>query len=372
VRIGIVSKWFPSGQGVVSRHLRSALDELGHETFVLARPGRGPRGRRRGGGIERIDPAWHAPGVHEASAPEPPADEYLSWAAELSLDAIFCDENYQFEELSALRERGVLCIGRFVWESFSPADVEGALRGFDTIYSLTRCEQARYRELGIDSPYVRWGIHPELLEAGEVVRSDSDEAASDIVRYFFPASFLGPRRPVRELLRAFRMAHDESLRLLISAQLPRRAAQLERVAGRDSRIELLLEELPTDEYLRAFGQADVCVAPSRWEGLGVPLYEATALGLPIITNDAPPMNELVADDLNGLLVASRPNGTTKSGIPAHDPDVAELTRAIERLADPDLRDRLSAGARRVRAARDWSHTITDLSSLLEGSSRVGA
>ena len=52
MRIGIVTKWFASGQGVVSRQLRSALDELGHETFVLARPGGGPRAALREGGAE--------------------------------------------------------------------------------------------------------------------------------------------------------------------------------------------------------------------------------------------------------------------------------------------------------------------------------
>ena len=40
MRIGICAYWFNRGQGVVARQIRSALDELGHETFVLARPTR--------------------------------------------------------------------------------------------------------------------------------------------------------------------------------------------------------------------------------------------------------------------------------------------------------------------------------------------
>jgi hypothetical protein len=38
MRIGICAFWFNRGQGVVARQLRSALDDLGHETFVLGRP----------------------------------------------------------------------------------------------------------------------------------------------------------------------------------------------------------------------------------------------------------------------------------------------------------------------------------------------
>ena len=76
MRVGIVSKWFNRGQPVVGRQLRSALDELGHETFVLARPKRdkGPRP----GALDRDD-VWDQPGVTEASAFEVPTDEYLRW-----------------------------------------------------------------------------------------------------------------------------------------------------------------------------------------------------------------------------------------------------------------------------------------------------
>ena len=32
------------------------------------------------------------------------------------------------------------------------------------IYSFTRAEQERYRTLGIESPLLTWGCHPELIE----------------------------------------------------------------------------------------------------------------------------------------------------------------------------------------------------------------
>ena len=126
MRIGIVSKWFNRGQPVVGRQLRSAVDELGHESFVLARPkrDRGPRP----GALDR-DGVWDQPGVTEASAFEIPDDEYLRWADENSIDAAMFDNHYQFEEIAALRAAGVRTIGRFVWEHFSEEHVEPAQRG---------------------------------------------------------------------------------------------------------------------------------------------------------------------------------------------------------------------------------------------------
>jgi glycosyltransferase involved in cell wall biosynthesis len=40
-----------------------------------------------------------------------------------------------------------------------------------------------------------------------------------------------------------------------------------------------------------YQQGDVCVQPSHWEGLGLALLECQAAGLPLVTTDAPPMNE---------------------------------------------------------------------------------
>ena len=123
MRIGIVSKWFNRGQPVVGRQLRSALDALGHETFVLARPKRdkGPRP----GALDR-DGVWDQPGVTEASAFEIPLDEYLRWGATNSIDAAMFDNHYQFDEIAALRASGVRTIGRFVWEHFGAEHVEPA------------------------------------------------------------------------------------------------------------------------------------------------------------------------------------------------------------------------------------------------------
>ena len=109
----------------------------------------------------------------------------------------------------------------------------------------------------------------------------------------------------------------------------------------------------------------MCLAPSRWEGLGLPLYEAIAFGMPAITNDAPPMNEAIHEGVNGVLVSSKRNGTARSGIPALDPDVGELRAAIDRLADDSARAELAAGAVRVRdTERRWADTVTGIGELL--------
>ncbi len=379
MRIGIVAYWFNRGQAVVARQIRATLDGLGHETFVLARPTR--KTNIRPGRVDS-EGVWAQERVTAASEYLIPAGEYLAWADETGVDLVLFDQNYQFDEIAGLRDSGVRTIGRFVWEHFAAEHVEPAGRAFDRIYSLTACEQERYAAMGIETPRVRWGCFPDLVDLArslEAPTGESGREAEDLpgVVFLFPGGFMSKRKPLAATIEAFRATSDPRLRLVLKAQVERQAKQVarmirggSRLGRRDRRVEVITADLPTDEYLRMFAAADVCLAPSRWEGLGLHLFEATALGLPIVSNDNPPMNEVVIDGSNGLLVPGRPDGTApRSGIPAFSPDVAALSAAIERLGDDDLRAELAAGARRRRDELSWEHTAADLAALIAATAR---
>ncbi len=379
MRIGVVTKWFNRGQPVVGRHTRSALDALGHETFVLARPKkeRGPQP----GALSRDD-VWDQPGVTEASEYDIPLADYTEWIEREGIEAILCDQNYGFDELAQVRAQGVKVIGRFVWEHFTAEHVEGARRGYDLVFSMTRAEQERYRGMGLETPYVPWGCHPELAEVGEAAaarrRQTSDAipqgvhrgtfAEGEAVTFVFTGGFLGRRKPLEPVLEAWSLVKSERARLIVKAQVERsRLTAAEEAATRDGRIELRIADEPTRQHLETVAAADVTLSPARWEGLGLPLYEAVAFGQPAITNDVAPMNEITRDGENGLLVASVPDGTARSGIPAHAFDPAAMAAAIDRLAEDDaLRSDLSAGAVALREGeRAWEHTLRGFESLLQ-------
>ncbi|HLM30558.1 MAG TPA: hypothetical protein VK326_02735, partial [Solirubrobacterales bacterium] len=103
MRIGICAYWFNRGQGVVARQLRSALDSLGHETFVLARPTRAKN--IRPSFVDRTG-VWDQPGITEASHYRIPAEEMVAWGGENELALALFDQNYEFEAIEALRASG--------------------------------------------------------------------------------------------------------------------------------------------------------------------------------------------------------------------------------------------------------------------------
>jgi glycosyltransferase involved in cell wall biosynthesis len=375
MRIGVVTKWFNRGQPVVGRHTRSALDALGHETFVLARPKkeRGPQP----GALSRDD-VWDQPGVTEASQYDIPLADYTEWIEREQIDVILCDQNYGWDELAGLRSRGVTVIGRFVWEHFTRDHVEETKRAYDVVFSMTHAEQERYREMGLETPYVPWGCHPDLIEVGRTVRQTSSPIphgvergtfeGEEAVTFVFTGGFLGRRKPLEPVLEAWALVKSQRARLVVKAQVERaRLAHAEEAAAADGRIELRIADEPTRQHLESVASADVTLSPARWEGLGLPLYEAVAFGQPAITNDVAPMNEITRHEVNGLLVPSEPDGTARSGIAAHAFDPRQMAAAIDRLTEDDeLRMHLSAGAVVLRdGERAWDHTVSGFEALLE-------
>ncbi|WP_138735916.1 glycosyltransferase [Modestobacter excelsi] len=119
-----------------------------------------------------------------------------------------------------------------------------------------------------------------------------------------------------------------------------------------ARVQRLVRQSPATDRIRTTGfvehaavpgvlaSLDVLVLPSAYEEMGSVLTEAMAAGLPVVASDVGGIPEVVRHGETGLLV---PPG-----------DVTALAAALDRLvADPGLRDRLAAGARRRAADYSW-------------------
>jgi len=362
MRIGLVSMWANRGQGIIARQVREILDDAGHETFVLARPVQSISPLPN-----RIDlrPEWQEPGVTVASGNEIPVLEYLDWAAGTGIEVMLTDQNTQFGEIAAVRASGVRTIGRFVWERFGEKHLGGALDAYDTIYSVTRAEQERYRTLfGIDTPFVRYGIHPSLMERSAPKRTGP-------TTFIFHGGLQGARKPIGATVEAFKRVDRSDIRLIIKSQAVKSVSEEVSVLD-DDRIEHVVADMPFDEYVDFYSSCHVCLTPTRWEGLGVWLYESLAYGMPVISTDIAPVNEVIHHGVNGLLARAVEIGQKKRGVPSYDPDVGHLSELIAELADPGRLAQLGVSLAEDRPRLSWDHTRQDYLDLVEGRSWCSA
>ncbi len=349
MRIGLVSFWFTRGQAFVMRAIRGIYRDAGHETFVLARPDKLQK-RFRDDGI------WAEEGVEVASDNAIPKDEYLAWAARHRLDVVLCYQNEQFDEVAALRARGVVTLGAFVWEKFAAEDVARARAAYDVVWAQHAAEHRRYGELGLLAPRVRWGCWPELL-GREVPRRAPDAP----VVFHYPAGYLEIRRAIGPTVKAFVKARAPNARLVVKSTKP--VPDDQRVRHPHVRYEH--GDVEREAYLEDLRASDVVLSNTRWEGLGLVLYEAIAMGLPIVCPDFPPMNEHVRHGHTGLVVPCSTRGRAPSGIPAADARVRDLARAIRTLSERRVVEQYGARTLEMRDQDyDWERTRADFLWLL--------
>lgn len=114
---------------------------------------------------------------------------------------------------------------------------------------------------------------------------------------------------------------------------------------------------PPIDNARLYDEGDVCVQPSHWEGLGLPLLECQAAGLPLVTTDAPPMNEFrpfraVSASRNESVSVSPPHPLT-----AHCVGPEDLAAALEPLYRSDVADASLAARRFVEAEHSWPRAL---------------
>lgn len=119
-------------------------------------------------------------------------------------------------------------------------------------------------------------------------------------------------------------------------------------------------------YWEAYPEADVLLLPRRYGGLSLPMQEAAALGMPVITTDLAPQSDyphavLVPTTLAGL---ERMKGGT---FEVHTADPRAVAGEIDRLAaDPDRQQKLSASALEWAESLSWSRWSEEYQATLRG------
>jgi glycosyltransferase involved in cell wall biosynthesis len=126
------------------------------------------------------------------------------------------------------------------------------------------------------------------------------------IRFIHNAGYGGAqwRKNTLAVVEAFQAAclKNKNIILLLKTQRPIREypEKIRKIINDNGRIRVIEKDLRLGDLIELYRSAHVSILPSKWEGIGIPFIESLALGLPVITIDAPPMNEWVKDGYNGL------------------------------------------------------------------------
>jgi glycosyltransferase involved in cell wall biosynthesis len=210
----------------------------------------------------------------------------------------------------------------------------------DAVIVLTERAAAALRSDGVDPGRIRTipsGFEPSLF--GSASTRGGTPRTRLRIGY---VGRLAPQKRADLLVRAFgRMQRPAELVVVGDGPERARVRHLARTSPAAERITMT-GFVPHSDVPAVLSSLDVLVLPSAYEEMGSVLVEAMVAGLPVVASDVGGIPEVVRDGETGLLV---PPG-----------DVDRLAEALDRLAgDPDLRARLSAGARARSRSYAWPH-----------------
>lgn len=357
-RIGFVSVWFERGQAVVTRALRDALDGP-HQTFVLARTG----------SVHRVphlvtEGPWAVPNLTPHPRYEITPGELRDWIEAHRLDVVVFNEEFDFGLVAAARDAGARTV---TYLDYWKDDWIPHMGRYDLVLCSTR------RTLELVRPharcaYIGWGVDTDLFRP-----RPTDEP---VATFFHNAGWLGvnQRKMTPAVLLAFdavsRVRPDLSLFVHAQAGVDRLPAVCQRLIRDHPRITYQVGTVPAPGL---YHRGRILLFPTKLEGLGLPLFEGLATGLPVIATDAPPMNEFVTDGENGLLVRVADTWTRHDDIafPETVVDLNDLAARMLELADDPARvDRMARVARQtVPDAATLAGRVRDAITSLERSPR---
>jgi glycosyltransferase involved in cell wall biosynthesis len=192
-------------------------------------------------------------------------------------------------------------------------------------------------------------FHPSAREqARSSARSRLNFSGADFVLLLIGNDW--KNKGLDALLRAMAACADLPLRLLVVGSDDASSYQslLARLGLRD-RVRFAA---PCADVLPFYAAADAYAGPSLEDAFGLPVLEAMACGLPVITSAWSGVSELIRDGVDGFILQ---DGS----------DAAGLARRIRQLCqEPDLRRRIGENAAHTAQAHTWDRNAREIARVL--------
>lgn len=286
MNVGIVTTWFERGSAYVSRQYVNLLEKH-FNVFVYA----------RGEKYAINDSNWNKPYVtwgKRTSLSAPKAidkKDFLQWINKNKIDIIFFNEQQWWPPVLWCKDAGVV-VGTYV-DYYTKYTIP-----FFSLFDFLICNSLRHMSVfkwHSGSYYIPWGVDCNLFRL--------QARPENRCMTFFHSAGLNPERKGTDLvIKAFlKVKGDVRLVIHTNASIYNTFPKIRKDCLRlikQNKLTIINEVVGAPGL---YNMGDVYVYPSRLDGLGLTIYEALASGLPIVTTNNPPMNEIV-NQTNGRLV----------------------------------------------------------------------
>ncbi len=301
MNIGIITQWYPSGAGNVSKaYFNSLIKE--HNVFIYS----------RGGPNLLNNDNWNQNFVTVAPKHSQLTGinkkHFKKWIKTNQITAVIFNEQRQWEAVLFAKKLNLLT-GAYV--DYYKQDTVNLFESYDFLL----CNTQRHFEVFKSHKqviYIPWGTNiPRFINIKSINKSRIRFLilSNQGLAYLEKTPWLD-RTNTEVAVRAFQeVSGDCELVIMSQVELSKTPKYFQDLIKSDSRIKYIKETY--NEFPHEKG--DIYVYPSRLDGIGLTLLEALSFGMPCITTDCQPMNEFVIDGFTGKLIQverffGRPDG----------------------------------------------------------------
>lgn len=333
-RIGIVSSWARQGVPYQSRFLAKALSAK-HDISVFAYKN-----------YAEDEADWGIKKLVYTKVKLP--WKVINWIKNDRLKVVFFPDHY--EDVSVLdwcKKNGVATVMIINYGTIKKSQFPH-MKKFTVLMCPVKCTYDLLKKNGFKNiTFIRWAVDPVLY-------SPAKNKTGRIVKFIHNAGWGGAewRKNTAAVVEAFNIASrsNPNIRLLLKTRKPIKEYPdaLQYIIKKNGNITVNESDLELNEMITLYRTCHVSLLPSKWEGIGIPFIRSLSMGLPVITVDAPPMNEWVISGKNGYAAK------LEKFQERHDPylfvkaaivNVNDFAKCMLRLSHPDTIKKFSKRAR---------------------------
>lgn len=284
MNIGLVSTWLHRGAAYVTINYAKLLKH-NNNIFVYGRGGEYFDKNLKIDGINVYE------GCRTSYKDGIVISDFLNWIKKNNIEIVFWNEQ---RDLTAMCKTK-LKFPHIIHGAYIDYYTEDSISDFQ-LYDFVICNTKRHYsvfEWHKQAFYLPWGCDIDLYKQNRNKRNTSDKIT------FFHSMGMSNRKGTEVLIKTFISNKFKELgaKLIIHTQI-----NIDNIITKSEALNNNIEIIEkTVSAPGLYYMGDVYVYPAKLDGLGLTLYEAISSGLPVITTDIAPMNEVI-NEQDGKLV----------------------------------------------------------------------
>ena len=319
MKTGIVTTWFERGAAYVSKQFKEVWEQS-NDVFIYARGGES---------VAKLDANWNKGNItygkrfNYSHLDLIDLEHFERWILENELEVVFFNEQHLWAPVLLCNKLKVKTGSYIDYYTNETVPFFGA---FDFLV----CNTKRHYSVFNWHPnvfYIPWGTDSNLFN-----NSQRKIENPNYLTFFHSAGMNPYRKGTDSVIKAFKNIKNKSAKLILHTQVnifvffPELKSIVNNLLD-EKRLEII-EKTVSAPGLYHLG--DVYVYPTRLEGIGLTIAEASACSMPVITTNEAPMNEFVKEGINGKLIEVSAQEKRKDGYYWNESiiDIKSLTKHL--------------------------------------------